>query len=74
MTLKQFMININSVFLGKSIRESGIRDKYKCLIVGMERDGNSLRTPDVNAPFQEGDVVWVVGEKEDVYKLVNQKS
>ena len=74
MTLKQFMISINSVFLGKSIRESGIRDKYKCLIVGMERDGNSLRTPDVNAPFQEGDVVWVVGEKEDVYKLVNQKS
>nr|WP_321379773.1 cation:proton antiporter [uncultured Bacteroides sp.] len=74
MTLKQFMININSVFLGKSIRESGIRDKYKCLIVGMERDGNSLRTPDVNAPFQEGDVVWVVGEKEDVYKLVDQKS
>ncbi len=74
MTLKQFMIDSKSGFLGKSIRESGIRDSYKCLIVGLERDGNSLRTPDVNIPFQEGDVVWVVGEKEDVYQLVSQKN
>jgi monovalent cation:H+ antiporter-2, CPA2 family len=74
MTLKQFMIDSRSGFLGKSIRESGIRDNYKCLIVGLERNGNSLRTPDVNVPFQEGDVVWVVGEKEDVYQLVSQKN
>jgi len=74
MTLKQFMIDSRSVFLGKSIRESGIRDNYKCLIVGLERNGNALRTPDVNAPLQEGDVVWVVGEKEDVYQLVTQKN
>ena len=30
--------------------------------------------PDVNVPLVEGDVVWVVGEKEDVYQLVNQKN
>ena len=29
---------------------------------------------DVNAPLEEGDVVWVVGEKEDVYQLVDQKN
>lgn len=74
MCLKQFIIDENSVFLGKTIRESGIRDNYKCLIVGMERGTNSLRTPDVNTPFQEGDTVWVVGEKDHVYELVTQKS
>ncbi len=74
MTLKQFIIDSDSVFLGKTIRESGIRDSYKCLIVGLERDGNTLRTPDVSVPFQEGDVVWVVGEKGHVYELVNQKN
>ena len=30
--------------------------------------------PDVNVPLVEGDVVWVVGEKEDVYQLIDQKS
>ena len=74
MTLKQFVIDSDSVFLGKTIRESGIRDKYHCMIAGVERGGESLMTPDVNIPFEEGDVVWVVGENEDVYQLAGHKN
>ena len=74
MTLKQFMIDADSAFLGKTLRESGIRDKYHCLIAGVERGEEMLMTPDVNAPFEEGDVLWVVGEKEDVYQLVGLKN
>lgn len=70
MMLKQFIIDAGSDFLGKTIGESGIREKYRCLIAGVERGNAPLMTPDVNAPFEEGDVVWVVGEKEDVYQLV----
>ncbi|WP_291584582.1 cation:proton antiporter [Bacteroides sp.] len=74
MTLKQFMVDSDCAFLGKTLRESGIRDKHHCLIVGVERGEEMLMTPDVNAPFEEGDVLWVVGEKEDVYQLVGQKN
>lgn len=74
MTLKQFVVDVDSVFLDKTIRESGIRDKYHCMIAGVERGGEALMTPDVNVPFEEGDVVWVVGEKEDVYQLVGKKN
>ena len=74
MTLKQFVIDSDSVFLGKTIRESGIRDKYHCMIAGVERGGESLMTPDVNIPFEEGGVVWVVGENEDVYQLAGHKN
>lgn len=70
MMLKQFIIDAGSDFLGKTIGESGIREKYRCLVAGVERGNAQLMTPDVNAPFEEGDVVWVVGEKEDVYQLV----
>lgn len=70
MMLKQFVIDAGSVFLGKTIREAGIRERYRCLVAGVERGNAELMTPDVNAPFEEGDVVWVVGEKEDVYQLV----
>ena len=44
------------------------------MIAGVERKDGTLMVPDVNAPFEEGDVVWVVGEKENVYQLVDQKN
>lgn len=73
MTLKQFIVDSDSIFLGKTLQESGIRDKYHCLIAGVERDDDSLMIPDVNTIFEEGDVIWVVGEDENVHKLVNSK-
>ena len=30
-------------------------------------------TPDINVPFTEGDVVCVVGERDDVYRLLGKK-
>ena len=27
----------------------------------------------LNVPFTEGDVVWVVGERDDVYRLLGKK-
>ena len=73
MSLKQFIIDRNSFFLGKNIKESGIRDEYKCLVVGVEKEDSTLMTPDINVPFTEGDVVWVVGERDDVYRLLGKK-
>ncbi len=67
--LRQFRIEADSPFLGLSIRESGIRDKYHCLVVGVEREENVLRAPDPNEPFLEGDMVWIVGESTDVHRL-----
>lgn len=74
MNLMQFVVDKDSAFLGSTIKDSGIRDKYKCLVVGVERGGGALRTPEVNIPFEEGDIVWVVGEKDHVYELVGQKT
>ena len=71
-SFEAILIDTDSAFLGKTLRESGIRDKYHCLIAGVERGGEALMTPDVNVPFEEGDVVWVVGENEDVYRLIGQ--
>ena len=72
MILRQFRIEADSPFLGRNIRESGIRDRYRCLVAGVEREENVLRAPDPNEPFLEGDVVWIVGESTDVYRLAGQ--
>lgn len=72
MTLRQFRIDAYSPFLGKTLKEAGIREKYHCLIAGVERGEETLHAPDPYEPFAEGDVVWIVGENSDVYKLVGE--
>ena len=72
--LRQLLIDSNSPFLGKTIAEAGIRNVHHCLIAGVERPGvDGLHAPNPQVPFVEGDIVWVVGEKADVYRLLNEK-
>ncbi|MDE6348225.1 MAG: TrkA C-terminal domain-containing protein, partial [Bacteroides sp.] len=73
MILRQFRVDEQSSFLNKTLKESGIRDRYHCLIAGVERGGEALHAPDPHEPFAEGDVVWIVGERADVYQLVDSK-
>jgi len=73
MHLKQFVIDEKSPFLNASIMDSGIRNEYRCLVVGVEKEAGNLLSPEAHMLLEEGDVVWVVGEKEDVYHLVNKE-
>ena len=74
MHLKQFVVDKNSPFLNMTIKDSGIRNHYRCLVVGVEKENGNLMSPEAGMVLEDGDVVWVVGEKEDVYKLVNNVS
>ena len=61
--LDKFTIEHDSVFIHKSIRESGIRTSTNGLVVGIERNGQRILNPESTIVFEEGDVVWIVGEK-----------
>lgn len=67
--LKQIPVDEQSEFLGKRLRESGIREKYHCLVAGVELKDASLIAADGNRIFTLGDVIWVVGERNNVYKM-----
>lgn len=70
MKLTQFIITPNSSFVGKTIISTSIRNSYHCLVVGVEADGDGkLSKPDVNRPFAPNDVVWIVGEEDNLSKL-----
>ena len=56
-----------------TIKDSGIRNSYRCLVVGVEKEDGNLLSPEANMLLEDGDVVWVVGEKEDLYRLVNSE-
>lgn len=75
MVMRQFVIDINSPFIGKNLKECGFRDKYHCLIVGVERGSDVLHAPNPQELFVAGDIVWIVGEAQDVSRVagvVNQ--
>jgi CPA2 family monovalent cation:H+ antiporter-2 len=70
MVLKCVPVTGLSPFLGHTIIDAGIRNRYHCLVAGVEKPDGTLHTPDIKAPFEEGDILWIVGEKEDVEKVM----
>lgn len=71
MRLRQLVIGNGSPFIGKTLIESGIRDIYSCMVVGLEEGKESLSTYRPNRRFEEGDIIWVVGEQEALDALMN---
>ena len=71
MILRQFVIDENSPFLGKNMIDSGIRNHYHCMIVGVERGSDDLHAANPHELFQFGDVVWIVGERAAVHSVVS---
>ncbi|WP_455640555.1 cation:proton antiporter domain-containing protein [Parabacteroides sp.] len=72
--MEQFLISEGSGLIGRTILESGIRDKSGCLVIGIERDSRSIKNPPPTTVFQQGDIVWIVGEHEKVVRLSEGKT
>lgn len=71
--IEQFFIAEGSHLIGRTILESGIRDKAACLVIGIERGTTSIKNPEPTTVFMEGDIVWIVGEHEKVLRLSEGK-
>ena len=65
----QFQIQKGSQLIGRTIQDSGIRDQAACLVIGIERGSTSLKNPAPTVSFEEGDLVWIVGEHDKVLRL-----
>ena len=72
MKLRQLVISGKSEFCGKTLGESGIRDKYDCMVVGLEEGLESLTKISPSYTFQKGDIIWIVGEKAALQKIMNK--
>ena len=69
MKLRQLIISGGSEFLGKTLIESGIRDKYNCMVVGLEEGRENLTRVLPTRVFKKGDIIWLVGEEADLQKI-----
>ena len=69
MKLRRMIISGSSDFVGKTMKESGIRHFFNCMVVGLEEGKETLSIPQPSYRFRKGDIIWVVGEEEDLNRL-----
>jgi len=70
MKLHQMVISASSPFVGKTLQESGIRSVYNCMVVGVEEGKENLSPMSPSRKFEEGEIVWIVGEQRDINRLL----
>lgn len=57
---------------GKTIRESGLREKAHALVVGIERNDERILNPDSGISFQANDNLFIVANKRTVREFLRQ--
>ena len=70
MKLRQLIIGADSPFIGKTLEESGIRDIYSCMVVGLEEGKENLSPFSPKRRFMEGDIIWIVGEENSLKAIL----
>lgn len=67
--LRSLRVTKQSPFLNKTIRESQIRELTSGLIVGIERHGERIISPDSSMVILEDDILWIVGDYDKINRL-----
>jgi len=67
--LQKLLVTAASPLLHKTIRQAGVREKTRGLIVGIEKKGERILNPNSELMFEEGDIVWIVGSPRRVKQL-----
>ncbi|KYP13440.1 cation:proton antiporter [Flavihumibacter sp. CACIAM 22H1] len=68
--LMKVRVDEHNQLKGKTIRNSGIREKTNGLVVGIERSGQRILNPASTTEFEWDDIVWIVGEREKIVDLI----
>ncbi len=66
-------IDKHSPLLGKSIKSTDIRNKWHCLVIGLERGSYTIVNPNISLVFEKGDLLWVLGKQKMINQLVRDE-
>ena len=64
--LERFRINEKSKLVGVTISQSKIREEGECIVMAVERDGETFMNPKPDTVFMPNDIVVVAGETEKI--------
>lgn len=57
-------------FCRRTIKNSELRERYHCNVVAIERGNLPIISPDIETIILEGDMVWILGTKMTIDKLI----
>ena len=72
MRLRQMVVTGGNPLLGVTLRDSGIRSRYNCMVVGIEEGEENLSQMSPDRTFEKGDIIWIVGEEKHLAQLLEQ--
>lgn len=67
--LESLLLSESSGYRGKSIRDCGLREHVNGLIVGLERNGKRILSPDSSTILHSDDLIWIVGDRNKIKSL-----
>lgn len=67
--LESFIIENDSRYANKSIREVGVGEEFGGLIVGIERGDSRILNPESFVTLAPGDQIWVFGQRDKIRQL-----
>ncbi|MDX9750293.1 MAG: cation:proton antiporter, partial [Flavobacteriales bacterium] len=60
--VRKYRITPRSALIGRTIRESRIREDGGALVTGIERGAQRIPNPESTVVLQQGDLLWLVGD------------
>jgi CPA2 family monovalent cation:H+ antiporter-2 len=70
--LHSFTLMDKCTLVGKSIRDSKIRERCHGIVVGLERDENRIVNPEPETVFHVGDTLWLVGINKRIHLFLKE--
>lgn len=67
--LERILVRADHSFVGKSLKESGIREAVNGIVLGIERKGERLLNPDSRTQIHSEDVLWIYGRRDALKNL-----
>lgn len=74
LVLRNIIVGKESFLCGKSVRNCRLREDYGCMLVGFEDESGQIGLPEANRIIEEGETLWIVGEKADILKMLSSPS
>ena len=65
-------VEARSGLLHANLRDSVVSKRTRCLLIGLERNGQQIINPVPDTTLQEHDVIWVIGEEKPVIALIER--
>jgi voltage-gated potassium channel len=69
LSIEEFTILPNSSFIGKQIKDSGLRQKFNTIVIAIKRREEMFFNPSPDFEIHDGDILILVGEKEKLLAL-----